>query len=479
MPVIVLHSGQASAKRLQRRLARMVEDEEPSQLPSVVIRWGNPEVPDPRGSTVLNGSNAVHRASVRERVWTLLARYGIHTPKESPESEIRRLNLVRQYRIPVFDHAALSCFRSEDRNIWINRRLSRIREDYVEFPEESDRETVRACRLAVRATHALGLDFALVSLGVGPKGRLYVLDVSPTPVLNGRLFDLFGDAFASYVELCVRQPDPPRPILGADLEFMLRGQTGKIVPASRYFPRRGEVGCDDRTLHGNAGILPLAEIRPAAAASPIRLVRHIRDALVEAARLCPTRKVKWIAGSMPFRGFPIGGHIHVSGVEPGSRLVRALDTYIALPVALLEDPGSARVRRQKYGFLGDIRRKSHGGFEYRTPGSWLVSPEISTAVLCLADIVVRHHRELKEWPFADPEVQAAFYDSDRSVLKPIFTTVWKQLKELSSYQMYEDYLSIIPWMIEQDLTWDESVDIRDTWDIPVPGKKIRTKTGVR
>lgn len=474
VPVTVIHAGQASAKRLERLLSQRFEDREPE----VTIRWGLTDAPDPPG-VVLNGRRALADASVRERIWTLLARYGIHTPQESPESEIRRLNLIRQYRIPVLDHAILSCFRSEDRNIWLNKRLSRIRDDYVEIPEDADRETIRACRLALRATHALGLDFGLVSLGVGPKGRLFVLDVSPTPVLTGRLLDLFKDGIARYVETLARPRGSARLMLGADLEFMLRGKTGKIVPASRYFPRKGEVGCDDRTLHGDAGLLPLAEIRPPAATSPLRLVEHIRGALTEAAQLCPSRKIKWVAGSMPFRGFPIGGHIHFSGVAPGSRLVRMLDTYVGLPVALLEEPLTARVRRQKYGFLGDTRRKPHGGFEYRTPGSWLVSPEISTAVLCLADIAAREFEHVTEWPFLDPEVQEAFYTGNRSVLKPVFFSVWERLKRSSLFETYEEYLSVIPWMIEQDLTWDESVDIRETWDISLPKRKVRARAAAR
>ncbi|MBX6394434.1 MAG: hypothetical protein IRY98_01740 [Alicyclobacillaceae bacterium] len=478
MPAIVLHTGQASAKRLERRLSLELSERDISPEPTVYIRWGSQGGSDPQG-IVLNRQQAIRQTADRERVWALLSRYGIRTPPPASESDGRRLALVRQYRIPVFDHAALSCFRSNDRNIWLNKRLSRLREDYAELSEETDQETIRACRLAVRTTHALGLDFALVSLGITSKGRLYVLDVSPTPVLHGRLLDLFSHACIRYVHHLREGEGTSRLILGADLEFMLRGQSGKIVLASRYFPRKGEVGCDDRTLHGDAGKLPLAEVRPTASASPIRLVQHIREALIEAARLCPSRKVKWLAGSMPFRGFPIGGHIHFSGISPGSRLVRALDTYIGLPVALMEDPQTARIRRRKYGFLGDVRRKSHGGFEYRTPGSWLVSPEIATAVLCLAHIVAQHYRDLEDWPFDDPGIQSAFYASDRKVLKPVFTSIWKSLSQVSLYEEYEDYLSIIPWMIERDLTWDESVDIRETWDVPAVRKRAKSKVGIR
>ncbi|MDI3327257.1 MAG: hypothetical protein QJR06_01765 [Alicyclobacillaceae bacterium] len=474
MQVQVLHTGQASAQRLERRLSKLLEPWDSSQA-NVYIRWGTGGGPDPAG-TVLNRREAVQRATDRDRVLSLLNRFGVRTPARLWDSEApRRMAAVRQYRIPVFDHAVLACFRSEDRRVWLNRRLTRLRDDYVEVPEDADRESMRACRLALRASHALGLDFALVSIGVSPKNRLYVLDVSPTPVLHGRLLDLFSEAVSRYV---ARGKDNTSKsaalVLGADLEFMLQGQSGRLVLASRYFPRKGEVGCDDRTFRGDPGRLPLAEIRPAASSSPLRLVGHIREALLEAARLCPSRKIKWVAGSMPVPGFPIGGHIHFTGIHAGSRLVRALDTYVGLPVALMEDPETARIRRQKYGFLGDIRHKSHGGFEYRTPGSWLVSPEIATAVLCLAHIAAEHYRDLDDWPFGDPEVQIAFYRSDRSVLKPVFEAIWKRLTRIPLYEVYEDHLSVIPWMIGRDLTWDESADIRETWDIPAPRRRART-----
>lgn len=40
---------------------------------------------------------------------------------------------------------------------------------------------------------------------------------------------------------------------------------------------------------------------------------------------------------MPQPGFPLGGHLHFSGVALNGALLRALDNYLALPLALLED----------------------------------------------------------------------------------------------------------------------------------------------
>ena len=63
-----------------------------------------------------------------------------------------------------------------------------------------------------------------------------------------------------------------------------------------------------------------------------------------------------------------------------SRLLRVLDNYLALPFILIEDQNT-KLRRPRYGFLGDFRRKTHGGFEYRTLPSWIVSPRITKGVI--------------------------------------------------------------------------------------------------
>jgi hypothetical protein len=69
---------------------------------------------------------------------------------------------------------------------------------------------------------------------------------------------------------------------------------------------------------------------------------------------------------------------------------------------MIENPRSASLRRKRYGNLADFRIKKYGGFEYRTLGSWLVSPEITRGVLCLAKITISHYLELDQNYFASP-----------------------------------------------------------------------------
>src|SRR5690606_31866806 len=100
-----------------------------------------------------------------------------------------------------------------------------------------------------------------------------------------------------------------------------------------------------------------------------------------------------------------------------------LDNYLALPVLFLENPKSSRLRRPRYGFLGDWRSQPHGGFEYRTPGSWLISPQYAQAVLCLAKVVATDYPLLRRNVFLSLANQRAFYQADKPALRPCFLQI--------------------------------------------------------
>ncbi|GMA59105.1 hypothetical protein GCM10025858_36080 [Alicyclobacillus sacchari] len=169
--------------------------------------------------------------------------------------------------------------------------------------------------------HALGLDFGLVSIGVSDKGLLQVLDVSATPILEGRVLELYRDAVTRFVERedQARRGGPTNVLLGTDVEVMLRNAQGKMVLASNYFPRRGRIGCDDRSVNFDGRRLPLMELRPAPDAHPNGLILNLRATMREASEKINRANVEWRANSMPFRPYCTGGHIHFSGVPLSSR----------------------------------------------------------------------------------------------------------------------------------------------------------------
>ncbi|MDD4586942.1 MAG: hypothetical protein PHC60_00915, partial [Heliobacteriaceae bacterium] len=261
--------------------------------------------------------------------------------------------------------------------------------------------------------------------------------------------------------------------IGSDPEFMLSLLPQKrMVPASRFFPRNGLVGCDNRRAFGASDDFPLAEVRPQPAPTPEAAVSELRQALKEASRLCPYTNIAWVAGSEPYPGYPIGGHIHFGGLKVSGQLIRALDQYVALPLLFLENPETARRRRRFYGLLGDFRLKPHG-FEYRTPGSWLTSPELAWVALSLAALVARHYKRLPRWDFQRLRLQEAFYGGDLTALAPTLETCLTELCTLERTAETAKLARIIWQMRAEGEKSLETIDLRAAWGLPTGVHRYR------
>jgi hypothetical protein len=90
-------------------------------------------------------------------------------------------------------------------------------------------------------------------------------------------------------------------------------------------------------------------------------------------------------------GYPLGGHIHF-GVKSHQLhpLLGAqyLSQYLGAIGLLVEKNSEAKQRRGgDYGGFDDYREQDHG-FEYRTLSSWLTSPYVASAFMCLAKTVM-------------------------------------------------------------------------------------------
>ncbi|MCL6632974.1 MAG: hypothetical protein K6T63_10105 [Alicyclobacillus herbarius] len=476
MACYLLHAGQPSAKRLLRRVSALQAYSSASAVGTkdVVLRWGPTRESDPPQGRILNSARAVARTRSRVAMGRFLRRVGIRAARDRTRGEEEE-RFQRQFRIPVFHLTPLACFRSDAGSAWINERIQRIQENFVEVPPDEDRLTRRAVRLAMRAVHALGLDFGLVSIGQTGKGLLSVLDITPNPVLTGRMLELFEKAVTDYIAEETRAPEVYSGVLlGTDMELMLRNSAGKMVLASKYFGRRGPIGCDDRSIHMDGRRLPLLELRPEPDTNPLVVVNRLRDLMTEAALTINRRGVQWRAGSMPFRPFCTGGHIHFSNVPLTGHFVRVLDNYLGLPLMLVENPETAVLRRPRYGFLGDVRHKSWG-FEYRTPSSFLVDRDVATAAMCLACVLAAHHRDLPVVDLYDIHLQTAFYRADQAALRQIALRNLGNLGGLAVFERFRDYIMPLVEMIEQGRTWDETVDVRVVWDIPL----AKVETGRR
>lgn len=422
----------------------------------LLIRWGNTEGDDSGARHVLNRRGPLADSQNRARANLMLARAGIHVHHVPPGERLRVRELFRVHALDF-------------RLVYLGRR-ERSRYGFQELAPDHSPLAEKATRYACRALYALGLDFGSVDVVVSG-GRLAILKVDPQPLIDGRLADRYAAALEDYLSETGLALFPDIR-LGADPEFMIRRDTGQMIPASRFFPTDGEIGCDAvarRTARG-ALVRPLAELRPPASSSPDQLVRSIQRLIARAAARVPYSNVQFRAGSQPFAGLPIGGHIHFSGLgQANGAILRALDTYLTIPLFLIENTAVSRMRRPRYGFLGD-QRPQRWGFEYRTPASWLVSPRIARAALSLAKVVATHHRQLRRDVFSDPEMAAHFYAGDKEPFYGLAGRLFEELTQLGTYGEYADAIAPLRQMIAQRRQWNEFVDIRRTWRVPVAAR---------
>ncbi len=405
---------------------------------------------DSKFSRVINPLQSQLNCINKETMFKILSRNHIPCRKNSREL------ISRYYEILVFDLAVLS----------IKQRHKARAAKNINYIKPSQCE--QAAELSKKAVYHLGLDWAMVKIALTISKKYLVVDVEPSP--HVRSIDL-QKLMVKINKL--RQEDElttGREVkLGADPEFML-SKSRRMIPASIYFPRHGRVGCDnirtrDRQRH------PIGELRPRPSISPLKLTENLKATLHRALTLAPSRKLKWVAGSSPFKGYPIGGHIHFSNIKLNFAVLRSLDNFLAIPILMLENSKTAALRRKKYGALADYRIKKYGGFEYRTLSSWLVSPEITRAVLCLAKIIVSHYLELNQNYLNTLEAQKAFYKGDKEYFKPVFNELWSILGQTNMYSLYKDEIQVIQDMINNGASWHEQDNLRRTWKLPVHSKK--------
>lgn len=439
---------------------------EPDPSAAAWIVWGTLWLPPPPpGTHVLNRPAAA--ALLRDRQ---TARLRLRLAGLEPVSlrALRSRGDLRPLRVSLFDLRPYGIEVPEPRGDGWRPA------DPAELPA---RVRERAVGAAIRALHALRLDCGRVVVGVGaPDAPEAVSRLELAPVPRGPLARALRQLVQEWLEDAeglggaVRVRDevgpPRRPLLlGADPEFVLVDPaTGEAVPASRFLPRAGAAGCDG---HARApGVYPVAEVRPTPAADPRALVAAIRRCLLRAAALVPEERLRWRAGSEPVPGLPTGGHVHLSGLPLSGALLRALDAYVALPVFLVEPPAAAARRRRRHGFLGDVRPKRHGGFEYRTLPSWLVSPDLALAVLALVRLVALGYRRLTRDPFRDLRLVRAFYAGEPEPLRRALPALRRDLEALPGFARWAAEIRPLLERAARGATWDAEGDLRAAWRLP-------------
>jgi len=453
MAILFLHSGQPSVDLLKKAADESVVFSityTPDQW-DWVIRWGNvtgPEVP----SIELNTASALKRLYSRTDAAKCFA---VNRVQFLPRSSQMISRGAVAYRIHLVDMNPISV------SLYRNGKFRTI----------SDCTTPRidkAIRLARKALYCLGLHFGRVDLGYTEKGKLCVLSVSAAPKVTKQLAERYMSALLVAIKhrLSSESIASISVVLGADPEFMMISpSTKRIIFASDFFPREGVVGYDNQSYFRDRRNHPIAELRPSPSSSPTQLVRELKEALERAAEKTQRTNCLWLAGSAPVKGYSIGGHIHFTGVPLTFDLVKAFDNYLAIPCMLIEHPKRAAMRRPKYGFLGDVRTKAHGGFEYRTPSSWLVSRRIAEAILYLAKLVAVEHKNLKGDFLWSIDAVEDFYKARKRRFRLIIGKLWSDIERTQYYQKCCQKILVIKKLIDSKRIWREQSDIRKSWGI--------------
>jgi len=268
-------------------------------------------------------------------------------------------------------------------------------------------------------------------------------------------------------------------LLGADPEFGLMRGDKTIVPKLLSNHQFGLDGCGR-----------IAELRPDPAESPQELVANIKK-ILQSVPFRDITKYSWKAGNMAGEN-PIGGHIHFGngkfhtnyagrGKYPNEKAAAVLDTFLAVPIALIEDKEEASQRRTfSYGNLGNFRSQIWG-IEYRTLGSWLVSPEIATSTLALAKVLMYEflfkRLRVAELGYGSggaripSGINEGMFDSrNREYLLGLFNTAKPRIESCYLYPEYKDEINLIFDLIASNKNWfdDFGKDMRKTWDIKFP-----------
>jgi hypothetical protein len=320
-------------------------------------------------------------------------------------------------------------------------------------------------RTAVQALYALGLDIGEVEVALGGDGRTSVRAAWPR-LREARLEKVALGRFAAWFAAARAEAADRRLLIGADPEFVLVTPGGKVASASRFFGAGvgGAAGADALVAQRRL-LFPVAELRPEPAEDPAALAANVRRLLLRAAARISDPALRWAAGAMPVPGLSLGGHIHLSGAPLTSRLLRLLDSCAAFPLALIEDP-AGRARRPRYGTLGDFRQQPHGGFEYRTLPSWLISPAAAKAAFALALLCAREALSLTYIPALEERYVEAYYTGDRTELAGCLEGVAASVSATASYPGLAPFIEPLFDAARRGATWDERSDIRTKWRIP-------------
>lgn len=264
--------------------------------------------------------------------------------------------------------------------------------------------------------------------------------------------------------------------IGADPEFCAYKRGEGHACAGDYGSTDARVGCD-----GNGETF---EVRPTPSTCPIEVVKSIRHNLVRAVGISPELlKYSWLAGSFQ-REFSLGGHIHFGtkrriGYRVGTAI---LSQYVGSLLLLVEDESEAKMRRCRrlhpYGHADDFRGQPYG-FEYRTPSSWLTSPHMAAAALCLSKVVMYEVLNNKKFSPKNFIPESAINEVRMDEIKVAFPKIWAEIETMKLYPVHKKELEYLYALIKNGKNWyvgSKTMNFRPSWNIKVPKNVLKSCT---
>jgi len=274
--------------------------------------------------------------------------------------------------------------------------------------------------------------------------------------------------------------------IGSDPEFLLveirASGEQHLLPAYSIALARtnfSQIGCDGNTT--------LGELRPKPSKDPIAHFKNIK-ALITISRRRYLRDtwhrkfgnstaLEMRAGSTGSLSNPLGGHIHF-GIHSTEKIKIGLDRYLSIPLLFIEQKPYNQRRRTRYGRLAthysDSMRSQYHGFEYRTPSSWIIEPEITLGVLTLAYTIVSeaiHHPEnIRAVEISD----LSFNSADTAHFKSYLPSIFQEIRQMELYKKYKKPIEKILKRVKAQKTWDETSDVWKNWIPPKVFKRQAT-----
>lgn len=250
--------------------------------------------------------------------------------------------------------------------------------------------------------------------------------------------------------------------IGADPEFACLTSRNKVITSTDYVDRGDDVE------FGSDGNGRTFELRPAPSKNPIQIVNNIHEIFLRQVAERPEfLKFKWVSASY-YKGYPFGGHVHFGLKQTQidtSTAIRCLDDHVGNLSLLLEirDGGISR-RKHGYGRMSDMRHQPWG-FEYRPMSSWLSSPYAAAAILCLSKTVVFELLNNPKFKWARISEPSDFSNVDQTRILTQFPEIWDNITKMRLYELYKPYIDVIHFLVSNNLTWQSTCDMKESWGI--------------